>query len=135
MYFTSLYGPVPICWDVFGMSLSGAYVSLGTILQHCVARIEGHVDCGDLRLKVTAYLPFVLTLFKLPMSGEGELAAACLRIDLFVTRSMENFTSAESNELPSWNVTPLRRLQRHVFVLPTGKHLVASSGWSLGPFV
>ena len=105
------------------------------MLQHCVARIAGQVTCGDLRWNVTAYLPFVVTLFRLPMSGDGELAAACFRIDLFVTRSMENFTSAESNELPSWNVTPLRRLQRHVFGLPTGKHLVASSGSSFGPFV
>ena len=94
---TSLYGPVPICCDVFGMSLSGAYVSLGTMLQHCVARIEGHVTCGDLRWNVTAYLPFVVTLFRFPMSGEGELAAACFTIDLFVTRSIENFTSVESN--------------------------------------
>jgi hypothetical protein len=84
-------------------------------------------------LKVTAYLPFVLTLFRLPMSGEGELAAACFTIDLFVTRSIENFTSAESNELPSWKVTPLRRLQRHVLVLPTEKHLVRARA-ELSPF-
>src|SRR5262249_17341038 len=117
------------------MSLSGAYVSLGTMLQHCVARIEGHVTCGAFRLNVTAYLPFVVTLFKLPRSGDGEFAAACFRIDLLLTRSIENFTSAESNALPSWNVTPLRRLQRHLLRLPTEKHLVGSWGSSLGPFV
>ena len=79
---------------------------------------------------MTAYLPFVETLFRFPSSGDGELAAACFSTCLFVTRSIENFTSVESNDDPSWKVTPFRRLQRQVLSVPTEKHFVASSGSS-----
>src|SRR6476659_11309999 len=103
--------------------------------QHCVASTEGHVTCGDLRWNVTAYWPFVVTLWRLPSSGEGEFAAACALTALLLTRSIENFTSAESNAEPSWNLTPCRRLHRHVFSVPTEKHLVASDGSSFDPFL
>ena len=82
---------------------------------------------------MTAYFPFVLTLFRFPSSDDGVFAAASFTIVLFVTRSNENFTSVESNAEPSLNVTPRRRLQRHVVRLPTEKHFVASDGSSFGP--
>ena len=78
MYLTSLYGPVPTCESVFERSLVGEYVSLGTMKQHCVARTDGHVTCGDLRWKVTAYLPFVDAL---QVAESGEEFAACALID------------------------------------------------------
>src|SRR5262245_1314322 len=99
----------------------------------CVARIDGPVACCDLRLNVTAYLPFVTTLFKLPSSDDGVLAAASFTTVLFVTRSKENFTSVESKADPSLNSTPLRSVQRHVLSVPTETHLVASAGSSLAP--
>src|SRR3990172_12530313 len=94
-----------------------------------VARISGHVDCGDLRLNVTAYLPFVFVLFRLPRSDEIPEGSLIL-----MTRSKVCFTSAESKADPSWNVTPLLRLHLHVLLLPSAKHLVASTGWSFAPF-
>src|SRR5919197_4597116 len=103
--------------------------------QHWVARMNGHVAWGDLRWNVTAYFPLVVTLFKLPKRDDGEFAAACATIFLFVTRSIENLTSAESKSDPSWNLTPLRRSQRHVLAVPTETHLVASDGPSFGPFL
>ena len=117
MNLTSLYGPVPTCDEVFERSDVPEYVSLGTMKQHCVASTDGHVTCGDLRWNVTAYWPFVVTLSRLPSSGDGEFAAACALTALLLTRSIENFTSAESNAEPSWNLTPVPeiappRLQR-----------------------
>ena len=82
---------------------------------------------------MTAYLPFVVTLLRFPSNGEGEFAAASFTIVGFVTRSKENFTSVESNAEPSLNVTPLRRVQRHVLKLPTEKHFVARDGSSFAP--
>ena len=99
----------------------------------CVARMDGHVTWGDLRRNVTAYLPFVVTLFMFPSNEDGEFAPASFTIVLLLTRSNENFTSAESNAEPSLNLTPRRRLQRHVARLPTEKHRVARDGSSFGP--
>src|SRR5262245_2846075 len=132
-YFERTYGPVPICSSVFPRRWFGSYVSEGTMKPTCDARIDGHVTCGLLRLNVTAYLPFVLTLLRFPSSDDGVFAAASFTTVLFVTRSKENFTSAESNAEPSLKTTPWRRLHRHVLSVPTEKHLVASDGSSFDP--
>src|SRR5262245_49264338 len=94
------------------------------------ARISGHVDCGDLRLKVTAYWPFVVTLFRFESSDEMPDGSLIL-----ITRSKECFTSAESKPEPSLKVTPRRRLQRQVFTVPTGEHFVASDGTTFALFL
>src|SRR5262245_24417896 len=89
----------------------------------------GHVDCGLFRLKMTAYWPAVLTLFRFVRSDEMPDGSLIL-----TTRSNEFFTSAESKPEPSWNFTPRRSVQRQVFAVPTGTQDVASDGTSLAPF-
>src|SRR4029078_12368973 len=94
-----------------------------------VARMYGHVDCGLFRLKMTAYWPAVLTLFRFERSDEipdGSL--------ILTTRSNVAFTSAESKPEPSLNFTPRRRVQRHVLTVPTGAQFVASDGTIFTPF-
>ena len=100
------YGPVPICDSEFPRRWFGSYVSEGTMYAACVARMDGHVTWGDLRRNVTAYFPFVVMLFMFPRSDDGEFAPASFTMVLLDTRSNENFTSAESNAEPSWNLTP-----------------------------
>ena len=94
------------------------------------ARINGQVDCGFLRLNVTAFGPLVVTLRRFESSDEIPEGSLIL-----ITRSNECFTSAESNAEPSWNVTPRRRAQRQVLTVPTGAHRVASDGTTLAPFL
>ena len=52
---------------------------------------------------------------------------------ILMTRSNENFTSAEVIGVPSANLTLRRRLQNQVFCVPFGTHLVASTGSSFAP--
>src|SRR4026208_1967864 len=92
-------------------------------------RMYGQVDCGDLRLNVTAYCPFVLTLFRFERSDEIPEGSLIL-----IERSNDAFTSAESKPEPSRNFTPRRRVQRHVLTVPTGAHFVARDGVSFAPF-
>src|SRR4029453_6967650 len=99
------------------------------------ARMNCQVDCGAFRLNVTTFRPFVFTLFRFESRDDGVFAAACLTTCLLRTRSNENFTSAESKSEPSWNLTPRRRVQRHVRVFPAGLQFVASDGWSFAPFL
>src|SRR4026207_274502 len=92
-------------------------------------RMYGQVDCGALRLNVTAYWPLALTLFRLDRSDEIPEGAVIL-----IERANDHLTSAESKPDPSLNFTPRRRVQRHVLAVPTGAHFVASDGTSFEPF-